>query len=109
MEIVDLVVTGDFVVLSRVEDGKCGAGVCDHSGCTTEVVHAQGEYFGVLLPDAGIVALQLDELPETYPSEEAAIEDEHDVLVAAEVGEGDVDATVGDREAEVWSSFYAFE
>ena len=38
-----------------------------------------------MLPDAWVVALQLDELPEAYPSEESAIEDEDDVLVALEV------------------------
>ena len=101
MEVVDFVVARDFVVFGGVEDRECGAGVCDHGRGTAEIVHADGEYLGVMLPDAWVVALQLDELPEAYPSEESAIEDEDDVLVALEVGECDVDAPVGDWQAEV--------
>ena len=60
------------------------------------------------MPDAWIVALQLDELPEAYASEEAAIEHENDVLVVVEVGQGDVDVAVSDRETEVWRGLSAF-
>ena len=63
MEVVDLIVARDFFALCCVEDGKCGAGVCDHGRGTAEIVHADGEYLGVMLPDAWVVALQLDELP----------------------------------------------
>ena len=108
MEVVDLVVARDFFVLCCVEDGKGGAGVCDHGRGTAEIVHADGEYLGVMLPDAWVVALQLDELPEAYPSEESAIEDEDDVLVALEVGECDVDAPVGDWQAEVGRGIAGF-
>ena len=55
----------------------------------------------------GVVALQLDELPEADASEEAAIEHEDDVLVAVEIGQGDVDVAVSDRETEVWRGFTA--
>ena len=75
MEVVDFVAGGDFVVFGGVEDRECGTGVCDHCGGASEIVHADGKHLGVLLPDAWIVALQLDELPEAYTSEESAIED----------------------------------
>ena len=61
-----------------------------------------------MLPDARVVALQLNELPKAYPSEETSVEDEDDVLVAAEVGERDVDVAISDRKAEVWRDFAAF-
>ena len=80
VEVVDFVAGRDFVVFGGVEDRECGAGVCDHGRGTAEIVHADSEYLGVMLPDAWVVALQLDELPEAYPSEESAIEDEDDVF-----------------------------
>ena len=100
VEVVDLVVTGNFMVLGGIEDWECCAGVGDHGACPLKVVHADGQYLGVLLLDAGVVALQLDELPEADPSEEASVEDEDDVLVATEVGQSDVRYPVGDGESE---------
>ena len=66
-----------------------------------EIVHADGEYFGVLLLDARVVALQLDELPEADASEETSVEDEDDVLVVLEIGQRDVSRAVRDRKSEV--------
>ena len=42
MEVVDVVMAGDFVVLGGVQDGECCAGVGDHGACALKVVHADG-------------------------------------------------------------------
>ena len=101
MEVVDVVGFRDFVALGGVEDWEGGTGVGDHGARATEVVHADREDLRVLLLDPRVITLQLDELPEAYPSEEASIKDQDDVLVAAEVGQGDVRDPVRDREVEV--------
>ena len=108
VEIVDAVIAGDFVASARVEYWKCRARVYNHGSCALEIVHANGNDLRILLFDTRIVALQLDELPEAYPSEEAAVENEHDVLFVSEVGKCDVEGTVGDGEAKVWGSVPVF-
>ncbi len=108
MKVVDLVVDRDFFALGGVEDRKGRAGVCDHGACTSEIVHADSYDLCVELADARIVALQLDELPEAYSSEEAAVEDEDDVLFATEVGECNVYAQVSDWQTEVWRGTTGF-
>ena len=107
VEVVDVVSFGDFFALGGVEDGEGGSGVSDHGSSALEIVHADGEYFGVLLLDARVVALQLDELPEADASEESSVEDEDDVLVVLEIGECYVSGTVGDRKCEIGRGFAA--
>ena len=74
MEVVDLVRFGDTGISGGVEDGVIGAGVGDHCPGALEIVHADGEYLRVVVADAVVVALQLDELPVANASEKAAIE-----------------------------------
>ena len=107
VQVVDVVRLGDFFALGGVEDGEGGSGVCDHGSCALEIVHADGEYFGVLLLDARVVALQLDELPEADASEESSVEDEDNVLVVLEIGECYVSGAVRDRKREVRRGFAA--
>ena len=101
VQVVDVVCLGYFFALGGVEDGERGSGVGDHGSCALEIVHADGEYFGVLLLDARVVALQLDELPEADASEEAPVEDEYDVLVVLEIGERYVRGAIRDWKGEV--------
>lgn len=108
VEVVDVVGLGDVFALACVEDGEGCAGVDDHGACALEIVHAECEDFRVLLLDARVVALQLDELPEADASEESSVENEDDVLVVSEVGEGDVDGTVRYGKAEIGGCVAAF-
>ncbi len=101
VEVVDVVSLGDFFALGGVEEGEGGSGVGDHGSGALEIVHAEGENLGVLLLDARVVALQLDELPEADASEKASVEDEDDVPVVLEIGECYVGWAVRDRKREI--------
>ena len=96
MEVVDVVEFGNGGVFVGVEEREEGSRVCDHGPGTLKVVHAESEDFGVVVSDAVVVSLQLDELRSADASEESPVEDEDDVFVAFELGEGDFACTVGD-------------
>ena len=75
MEVVHSVGFGNAGVSGGVEDGVVGTGVGDHGSGAFEIVHADREYFRVVVADAVVIALQLHELPVANASEVTPVED----------------------------------
>ena len=85
MEVVDVVEFGDGGVFVCVEEWEEGSGVGDHRAGALEVVHGEGQDLGIVVSDAVVVSLQLDQLRSAYASEESTVEDEDYVFVAFEL------------------------
>ncbi len=75
MEVVNFVGFWNAGVLGGVEDGVVGTSVGDHGSGAFKIVHADREYFRVVVANAVVIALQLDELPVANASEVTSVED----------------------------------